>query len=74
MIPMKLYLLLTMLFPNGRRTLALTAKTYARQLGERQTDNKVATYVEALGQEDRQVYYTQQLSLGPPSHAGRTYR
>src|SRR6266567_8872328 len=39
-IPMKLYLLLTMFFPNGKRTFALTAKTYARCLGGCQTDAK----------------------------------
>jgi hypothetical protein len=75
MIPMKLYLLLTMLFPNGRRNLALTAKTYARRLGGRQNDDKYsATYVEALGQENRQIHYTQRLSLGSLSYADCTYR
>jgi hypothetical protein len=40
MSPKKLYLLLTMCFPNGKRTFALTAKTYARHLGGCQTDAK----------------------------------
>ncbi len=65
MIPMKLYLLPTMLFPNGKLNLALTAKTYARRLGERQNDDKYsATYVEALGQENRQIHYTQRCHWG----------
>ena len=38
MIPMKLYLLPTTFFPNGKRTFALTAKTYARWLGGCQTN------------------------------------
>lgn len=40
MIPMKLYLLLTTFLPNGKRTFALTAKTYAKQLGRCLTDAK----------------------------------
>jgi len=37
---MKLYLLLTTFFPNGKRAFALTAKTYGTGLGGYQTDAK----------------------------------
>ena len=59
MIPMKLYLLLTMLFPNGRRTFALTAKTYATQLGGCQTDarNLLLTLKHWVKKMDRYTIY-----------------
>jgi hypothetical protein len=50
-IPMKLYLLLTTLFPNGKRNLALTAKTCGKRVGRRKNRDKATSYVEALRKE-----------------------
>jgi len=63
--PNEVVLVANYAFPEWETNLCLDSKDLRKAVGRMSNRcQNFATYVEALGKEDRQVYYIQQLSIG----------